>query len=61
MVTVREPKARHGRQEVRMVWALADPMLNAYVGSAGTLGQPWPQVRQLVRVERERCGAAPAP
>ncbi len=54
MVTVREPKARHGRQEVRMVWALADPMLNAYVGSAGTLGQPWPQVRQLVRVERER-------
>lgn len=36
------------------MWALADPTLNAYVGSAGTLGRPWPQVRQLLRVERER-------
>jgi predicted transposase YbfD/YdcC len=53
-VTVREPKARHGRREVRMVWAIADPGLNAYVGSAGTVGQPWPQVQQVLRVERER-------
>jgi hypothetical protein len=53
-MTVREPKARHGRREVRMVWALADPALNAYVGSAGTVGHPWPRVQQLVRVERER-------
>lgn len=37
-----------------MIWALADPALNAYVGSAGTVGQPWPQVQQLLRVERER-------
>jgi hypothetical protein len=54
MVTVREPQARHGRQEVRMVWALADPTLNTYVGSAGTVGRPWPQLQQILRVERER-------
>lgn len=52
--TVREPKARHGRREVRMVWTVADPALNAYVGSAGTVGEPWPDVQQLVRVERRR-------
>jgi hypothetical protein len=37
-----------------MVWTLADPALNAYVGSAGTVGAPWPAVAQLVRVERQR-------
>ena len=41
---MREPKARHGRREVRMVWAIADPALNAYVGSAGAVGQPWPHL-----------------
>jgi hypothetical protein len=51
---VREPKARHGRQEVRMVWALSDPALNSYVGRSGTVGQPWPGLQQLVRIERER-------
>jgi hypothetical protein len=37
-----------------MVWALADPDLNAYAGSAGEMGQPWPQVAQVCRVERQR-------
>lgn len=37
-----------------MVWALADPDLNAYAGSAGEVGQPWPQLAQACRVERQR-------
>jgi len=37
-----------------MVWLVADPALNAYVGSRGTVGRPWPGVRQLARVERQR-------
>jgi predicted transposase YbfD/YdcC len=37
-----------------MVWALSDPALNTYVGSGGTVGQPWPGLQQLVRIERQR-------
>jgi hypothetical protein len=37
-----------------MLWALADPALNAYVGSSGTVGRAWPAVRQVWRVERQR-------
>jgi len=48
------PKAKHGRREVRALWALADPAQNAYVGSSGTHGTPWPHLRQLCRVERHR-------
>jgi Transposase DDE domain len=48
------PKARHGRREVRLCWALADPEQNAYVGSSGTHGTPWPHLRQLVAIERHR-------
>jgi hypothetical protein len=48
------PKARHGRREVRICWALADPEQNAYVGSSGTHGTPWPHLRQLGVVERHR-------
>jgi predicted transposase YbfD/YdcC len=48
------PKAKHGRREVRALWALADPEQNAYVGSSGTHGTPWPRLRQLCRVERHR-------
>ncbi len=48
------PKARHGRREVRVFWALADPQLNAYVGSSGTHGTPWPHLRQICAVERHR-------
>ena len=51
---MREPTARHGRQEVRMVWALRDPALNSDVGRSGTGGQPWPGLQPLVRIERER-------
>jgi hypothetical protein len=53
-VTRRAPKARHGRREVRMVWALSDPDLNAYAGSAGAVGVPWPHLAQACRVERQR-------
>jgi hypothetical protein len=48
------PKARHGRREIRLFWALADPEQNAYVGSSGTHGAPWPQLRQICAVERHR-------
>ena len=37
-----------------MLWALADPAQNAYVGSSGTHGTAWPHLRQLCRVERHR-------
>jgi hypothetical protein len=53
-VTVVEPKARHGRREVRTLWALADPALNAYAGSAGTRGEEWPHLAQVCRFERQR-------
>jgi hypothetical protein len=53
-VTAGEPKARHGRREARMLWALADPALNVRLGEAGTHAAPWPQAAQVCRVERER-------
>ena len=48
----RPQKARHGRREQRTLWALASADLNAYVGSAGTVGEPWPGVAQVLRLER---------
>lgn len=36
------------------MWALADAELNAYVGSAGKVGLPWPHVQQILRLRRER-------
>ena len=48
------PKDRHGRREVRVFWALADPEQNAYVGSSGTHGTPWPHLQQIGAVERHR-------
>jgi hypothetical protein len=53
-VTLREPKARHGRLEIRMVWALCDPDLNRYIGSSGEVGVAWPSLAQVCRVERQR-------
>jgi predicted transposase YbfD/YdcC len=53
-VTVRAPKARHGRREVRLVWALADPYVNRVAGTQGEAGAPWPHLRQVCRVERRR-------
>ena len=52
--TVREGKVRHGRQETRRLWALSDPAVNAYAGSSGEHGTPWPHVQQVCRIERER-------
>jgi hypothetical protein len=49
-----EPKARHGRRETRMLWALTDPDLNARAGEAGAHGTAWPHLAQVCRVERRR-------
>jgi hypothetical protein len=48
------PKDRHGRREIRVCWVLADPDQNAYVGSSGTHGTPWPHLRQIGAIERHR-------
>jgi hypothetical protein len=53
-VTLVEPKVRHGRREERMLWALADPALNARAGEAGTHQAPWPHLAQVCRVRRRR-------
>ncbi len=47
-------KRRHGRLERRELWALADTELNGYVGSAGTVGEAWPHLQQVCRLERQR-------
>jgi len=47
-------KASHGRYETRTLWALSSSDLNAYVGSAGTVGEPWPGVSQVCRIQRVR-------
>ncbi len=48
-------KARHGRYEVRTVWTLSSADLNAYAGSAGTVGEPWPGLAQMSRIQRVVC------
>jgi hypothetical protein len=53
-VTRVEPKIRHGRREERMLWALADPALNARAGEAGTHQVPWPHLAQVCRIRRRR-------
>jgi hypothetical protein len=53
-VAVREPKRRHGRDEVRLLWALADPLVLRGAGAHGRAGEPWPQLAQVARVERRR-------
>ena len=47
-------KQRHGRRERRELWALADPELNGYAGSAGSVGEAWPHLQQVCRLERRR-------
>lgn len=49
-----EPKVRHGRRGTRMMWALADPALNACARETGEHGTPWPHLRQVCRVRRQR-------
>ena len=53
-VTVRAPKARHGRDEVRLLWALADPFVNRHAGEHGVARASWPGLQQVARVERRR-------
>lgn len=53
-VTVREPKRRHGRDEVRLLWTLADPVVLRGAGAHGSAGAPWPHLAQVARVERRR-------
>ena len=52
--TARAPKARHGRHEVRLLWALHDPFVNRHAGEHGRAHAPWPGLRQVCRVERRR-------
>jgi hypothetical protein len=37
-----------------MLWVLSDAALNAYLGSSGDVGRPWPHLAQICRVERRR-------
>ena len=48
------PKQSHGRREQRELWALADPELNGYADSAGTVGEAWPHLQQVCQLERRR-------
>lgn len=48
-------KAQHGRYEVRTLWTLSSADLNAYAGSAGTVGEPWPGLAQVSRIQRVVC------
>ncbi len=48
-------KARHGRYEIRTVWTLSSADLNAYAGSSGTMGKPWPSLAQVSRIQRVVC------
>ena len=53
-MTTRAPKWRHGRHEVRLLWALADPYMARHAGAHGEAGAPWPGLRQVCRLERRR-------
>jgi predicted transposase YbfD/YdcC len=48
-------KAQHGRYEVRTLWTLSSADLNAYAGSAGTVGEAWPGLAQVSRIQRVVC------
>ena len=43
-------RKRHGRQETRVLWYLGSAGLCAYLGASGTVGTPWPGVRQVCRL-----------
>lgn len=49
-----EPKDRHGRRELRVLWAISHPGVLRWLGSSGTHQTPWPHVRQICRLERHR-------
>lgn len=48
----RAPKAEHGREEVRTLWALRSSELNRHAGSEGSVGKPWPDLEQVLRIQR---------
>ncbi len=52
-------KAQHGRYEVRTLWTLSSADLNAYAGSAGSVGKPWPGLAQVSRIQRVVCQRDP--
>lgn len=45
---------RHGRRELRVLWAISHPGLLRWLGGSGTHRTPWPHVRQICRLERHR-------
>lgn len=47
-------KRSHGRFERREAWLLYDPELNAYLGTSGDVGEPWPYAQQVCWLKRER-------
>ncbi len=49
-----EPQVRHGRRELRVLWAISHPGLLRWLGDSGTHRTPWPHVRQICRLERHR-------
>lgn len=53
-MTERAPKRRHSRDEVRLLWTLADPLVLRGAGVHGSVGAPWPHLAQVSRVERRR-------
>ncbi len=53
-MVARAPKARHGRHERRVLWAIHHPGVLRWLGSTGTQRAPWPHARQLCRLERHR-------
>lgn len=44
---------------MRTLWTLSSADLNAYVGSAGTVGEPWPGLAQVSRIQRVVCEQEP--
>jgi predicted transposase YbfD/YdcC len=50
----KEVSKGHGRWEEREAWALSDPSLNGYAGCAGTAGESWPHLSQVICVKRQR-------
>ena len=48
----RSGKAQHGRKETRTLWALSSAVLLNHVGSFGAAQRPWPDVAQILRLQR---------
>ena len=53
-VTRGAPPGRPGRRATRQRWALTDPALHARAGAGGGPEPPWPHLRQVGRVRRQR-------